>query len=279
MDSESVESKRECGAVIIDQLFRARQQPGSPLTPVKRWMMPPEARAVLRCLAGHRNPDTGRCDPGAATIADETGFSVSTVKKAIRELAARGWVTVERRRVGELNDSNQYTLHITPGDMGRWWPKPAKEAAEAIPESVPTPETMREAVAPVIPTPPPSTPKPEPEATTPEKPMTTFALTAPTTLKPARRKPAKLVPVPMPADWKPSAANEAFAKERGIDLGIEVHSFTEHYRGSEQPSWNGRFATWLANAAKWTIRDAKRPGVSRANVCQPSGAALSIAEF
>lgn len=49
-------------------------------------------KAVLNCLAWHHNGKTGLCCPGPALIAEETGFGLSTVKKALASLIAKGLI-------------------------------------------------------------------------------------------------------------------------------------------------------------------------------------------
>ena len=53
-------------------------------------------KAVAVCLVWHRNKLTGQCNPSQATLAAETGFSLSTVKRATTGLKSKGWVTCRR---------------------------------------------------------------------------------------------------------------------------------------------------------------------------------------
>jgi hypothetical protein len=81
-----------------------------------------------------------------------------------------------------------------------------------------------------------------------------LALTSPPTKADrakAKPKKAKAVGTPLPADWKPSEAHEAYAKQRGIDLELTADAFRGNCDGKTAVSWNGRFSTWLANEAKW----------------------------
>ena len=55
-------------------------------------------KAVLCCLAWHLNSQTGLCCPSARLIADETCLGLSTVKRAIASLIAKGFF--ERRPRG-----------------------------------------------------------------------------------------------------------------------------------------------------------------------------------
>lgn len=54
-------------------------------------------KTVLGHLVDCLNFDTGRCDPSLQTIADETGISLRTARRAVRNLRNAGWITVYRR--------------------------------------------------------------------------------------------------------------------------------------------------------------------------------------
>jgi len=83
------------------------------------------ARAVLFVLAD-RADENGNCYPGMAKIAKESGFSRSTVKTALRNLKAEGWISwrQQRNEDGELT-SNFYTI-----DLGRAAVDPPRAAAD-----------------------------------------------------------------------------------------------------------------------------------------------------
>lgn len=68
---------------------------------MKKWFVaqywvqqnPPLKRAafsVLMRLLDRQNPKTGRCDPSAAGLAEETGFTERSVRSAFNELEERG---------------------------------------------------------------------------------------------------------------------------------------------------------------------------------------------
>ena len=69
-----------------------------------------KARAVAGCIANHANTKNGRCFPGMGTIVKETGFSRSSVIRAIKELECGGYITVRRFKVGKKNKTNNYQL-------------------------------------------------------------------------------------------------------------------------------------------------------------------------
>ncbi len=68
------------------------------------------AKSVLRCLADHRNEQTGQCNPSADAIAWETELNKKTVYKAITYLEEKGFIRRERR---VLNSSNNYVLNLS----------------------------------------------------------------------------------------------------------------------------------------------------------------------
>lgn len=68
------------------------------------------AKSVLRCLADHRNEQTGQCNPSADAIAWETELNKKTVYKAITYLEEKGFIRRERR---VLNSSNNYFLNLS----------------------------------------------------------------------------------------------------------------------------------------------------------------------
>lgn len=81
------------------------------------------AKPVLTALAWHHNGDTGRCFPSYETLADDTGYSVRTVIRAVKRLAALGLITVTERKVkrpngSKVNTSNEYTFHLGVSQSG-----------------------------------------------------------------------------------------------------------------------------------------------------------------
>jgi len=67
---------------------------------------------VLVMLGDHFNDEWHRSWPSYATLAGETGLSVSTVKRSIKALRARGLVTVEAWMLndGAISMPNRYLL-------------------------------------------------------------------------------------------------------------------------------------------------------------------------
>lgn len=55
------------------------------------------AKAVAACLITYADPDGSNCRPALATIADDLAVSLSTVKRAVRELDTAGLLTRDER--------------------------------------------------------------------------------------------------------------------------------------------------------------------------------------
>jgi len=62
----------------------------------------------------------------------------------------------------------------------------------------------------------------------------------------------------LPKEWQPSQAHRDLATSNGIDLDLSVVAFRGHYDGKRCKSWNGRFATWLANEIRFARERAQR---------------------
>ncbi|WP_298566802.1 helix-turn-helix domain-containing protein [uncultured Aliiroseovarius sp.] len=74
-------------------------------------MNPPLTRssyAVLMRLLDRQNTKTGRCDPSAIGLAEETGFTERSVRSAFKELEERG--AVKRYRAAKRS-RNQFLIH------------------------------------------------------------------------------------------------------------------------------------------------------------------------
>ena len=71
------------------------------------------AKFVLQCLAMHANSE-GKCFPGIKTIASECGYSINTVKRALKDLEEAEFIKKEARfdvvRKNGAQTSNLYIL-------------------------------------------------------------------------------------------------------------------------------------------------------------------------
>lgn len=74
--------------------------------------LPSSEKFVLIMIADHYNDEWHRAWPSHATLGEETGLSVPTVKRAIRALASRGLLQVEAWQLNEGGGwlSNRYLL-------------------------------------------------------------------------------------------------------------------------------------------------------------------------
>ncbi len=76
--------------------------------------LPSRAIAVYLYL-NDRAGEEGSCFPSIPTIARHTGFSQSTVRRAIKDLISAGFLTVEERfRKSGADSSNLYRLRVPP---------------------------------------------------------------------------------------------------------------------------------------------------------------------
>ena len=101
----------------------------------------PRARLVLQCLVYHSDRE-GSCFPALKTIASECGYSLSTVKRALRELCEAGYIVIQERfdeRKNGGQTSNLYTLSDIPSDEAANVEQPEVALQNEIPcaESVP----------------------------------------------------------------------------------------------------------------------------------------------
>lgn len=72
----------------------------------------PRAKNVLLCIAEFHNDRAGYAWPSLATIANETGYSVSTVKRAIADLKNESLLVSSRQKFvfNQGHASNRYYL-------------------------------------------------------------------------------------------------------------------------------------------------------------------------
>ena len=71
----------------------------------------PRARLVLQCLVYHADKE-GTCFPALKTIAVECGYSLSTVKRALRELCEAGYIVKKERFDERKNGGQTSNLYI-----------------------------------------------------------------------------------------------------------------------------------------------------------------------
>ncbi|MET3989494.1 DNA-binding transcriptional regulator YhcF (GntR family) [Bradyrhizobium sp. S3.9.2] len=71
---------------------------------------------VVVALIGHRNNQTGQCDPSHATIAREIGVSESTVKRSFKRLIAAGFMIAVARFFKGRRTSSQVEINFNKGE-------------------------------------------------------------------------------------------------------------------------------------------------------------------
>ena len=67
--------------------------------------------AIMARLADFSS-DEGKCWPSIKTISRQIGAGESTVRCAIRKLESEGWLSTQKRRKGNRNNSNIYQLNV-----------------------------------------------------------------------------------------------------------------------------------------------------------------------
>ncbi|WP_316164544.1 MULTISPECIES: helix-turn-helix domain-containing protein [unclassified Bradyrhizobium] len=72
---------------------------------------------VMVALIGHRNNQTGQCNPSHATIAAEIGVSVSTVQRSFKRLDAAGFLKAYAKSFKGLKTSSQVELEFQRGEQ------------------------------------------------------------------------------------------------------------------------------------------------------------------
>lgn len=69
-------------------------------------------RLMVMVRLADYSSDEGTCYPGVKTISRQIGAGESTIRTALSELEAEGWLRRENRRNGNRNTSNMYHLNI-----------------------------------------------------------------------------------------------------------------------------------------------------------------------
>ncbi|WP_295035094.1 helix-turn-helix domain-containing protein [uncultured Microbacterium sp.] len=180
------------------------------------------------------------CFPGQTTLAQMTGASESTVRRAVRKLEDLGLLNREERRsAGGYRTSDRYLLQVgaSPKD-NRSDCAVGGEPASQIDE----PHRSDSTTSPVRVT---GTYRKNHQRTTREPPV-------------ARKAAAHR----LPEDWSPNLACRTFAMENNIDVDHEAAQFRAHAEANDrrQQKWDAAFRQWLGNAVKWR-RPQAEPGL------------------
>lgn len=190
----------------------------------------PTAKFVLIVLADAHNGHTGECFPSLARIAETTGFSVSTVKYAIRDLEAAALISrhVENDPNGRTRGV-QYVLSLPEGRGQQVTPRGQMTTGEGSSD-----EGGRGHMTP----PHKDNRKIEPE-----------------------REPDVARAMRLPADWEASDPFIEFAITEGLthdETRRLVEPVFRDYWVSLGAQQRGRKSDWLACWRNWVRRDAPR---------------------
>lgn len=74
--------------------------------------LPALQKLVLLMLANCSNHHTGQCNPSHDRLAKECGMSKDSVKRAISELAEKGYLEIQRKVKDGVNLPNQYNIKV-----------------------------------------------------------------------------------------------------------------------------------------------------------------------
>jgi hypothetical protein len=244
----------------------------------------PSERFVLVVFAGHKNFQTGTAWPSAESVAALTGLSLRTVRTAIADLVAGGFLEVAERGGGRklVTVYRVNTREDAPVDAQ---PEPGNSArvAQFPPENSATVARFN----------------PENSATVARFPDRNSAETALNRAKSARnsarvapnkseevKKKTEIESAPKRArkaelaeGWKPSAQGLEYAKLMGIEnVEEERDRFVDHHRakGSRFSDWDAAWRTWSRNARDFRER---RGRVGHATRAMAGGSGASFADI
>ncbi len=82
-------------------------------------ILPTREKITLLVLANRMNGKSGRCDPSHATLAEDAGMSVTSVKRALDQLQEHHLITIIPRWRGAVQLPNQYNLHLDNAFLDR----------------------------------------------------------------------------------------------------------------------------------------------------------------
>jgi hypothetical protein len=79
---------------------------------IDRGLLPTDRYVFLR-LCNRMNQESGKCFPGHAKLAEDTGLSVRTIGEALRALWRGGFIDWQERWIPDSveQDTNLYTIH------------------------------------------------------------------------------------------------------------------------------------------------------------------------
>ena len=195
-------------------------------------------KAVLVKLADNAN-DQGECHPSIDYICKHTQLTKPTVRKSIKLLEESGLVEIERRKSGGVNLSNVY--HLTGGQatfplgksVDQGVGKPLDQGGQIESTGVGKPLS-------------PNLKKEEPSLNQEREDAAVAAAPAsqPEVTKNGTRG------TRLPADWKPSAADADFARQRGVNVANTAEQFRDYWiavAGAKgvKLDWPATWRTWV----------------------------------
>lgn len=198
--------------------------------------LPRDEKIVLLAFADFADDD-GYCYPSLDRIAWKCGYSRSSVKRKVAQLASRHLLGVVEEGVGRGNTS-RYLIRPEKGSkLTR--PGPEKGSSETGKGSTAVNEKGVTAM-------------------TPESSLTVREPSVGT----KRRKRCSL-----PDSWRPHGDHRAFALAEHLDIEDEFERFRDHHlaKGTLSADWSASLRTWLRNAVKFRDRDADTHDPSTSN--------------
>lgn len=207
-------------------------------------------------------PDGAR--PPLDRLADESGFSRSTVKRAIAELVKAGAVNVEHRWAEDKQPlPSRYHLRVSdPTDRGGVTGEPTggvaddrrgRVAGEPRVGSPANPELER------------VNKKEVSKRKTDED-----SASAPSSSR--RKKPKTSKPeTTLPDDWQPRDTHRTYAEENGLNLAFEAEQFRSWHLSHDNmyADWGQAFWTWLHRTVQRRLNDQQRNGSNGYRRAQP----------
>jgi DNA-binding transcriptional ArsR family regulator len=217
-------------------------------------------KLVLLALADHAN-DAGSCWPSNARIMEMTGLSDGAVRGALRALKAAGVVRAEARR----GTSNVYALmqdQAPPAEPeslpDNVVPMPARVAARARGGGSTCQGGWQDMPGGMA------------AGATPGGSTCHLTVSEPSEKHQGSGEGRERRATRLPADWRPTDRDRAFAVARGLDPDTLAEGFRDYWRAKPKANtsldWSANWRTWCGREVQWA---AKGRGPAR-QAAQPS---------
>lgn len=199
--------------------------------------LPPHEKLVMLAILDHWSKTAEHPWPGTSRLEQWTSLSRSAVLRAVGRLEKRGVLAVKRNpgRPNSYDVSRVCDAHL-----------PVSNRHQSLPDTggSQTPDPcLPDTTTSVCQT---------PEGIHGRNPRRNPGIGQRATAR--KRSPTKGSPkreTELPSDWSPTEDHRRFAAAHGLDVELAAAGFRGHFEGRKALSWNGRFATWLSNEAKW----------------------------